>query len=134
MNQAGIQKPYLPNKLATHRVEFDCNFCGGKLSLDSPATDEKTPCPFCRETDGGSPARVFKQEVSIAVSHSRSEKNDPWRHRYAKQKRWWMRRRYCEKKLEGLLDFLFAGNGRALALLAGMAVVGGVLAFVLGVG
>ena len=134
MNQAGIQKLYLPNTLSAHRVEFDCNFCGGKLSLDAPASDEKTPCPFCRETADGSTARFFKQEVSIAIPDSRPANNAPWQHRYTKQKRWWMRRRFCEKKLESLLNFLFAGNGRVFALLAGMAVAGGVLAFVLGVG
>ncbi|MCH2060379.1 MAG: hypothetical protein MK183_07095 [Verrucomicrobiales bacterium] len=64
---------------------------------------------------------------SVLVGH------DQWKVRYQKQKRWWMRRRFCEKKIEGLMDLLLTGNGRIVAVAVGMAVVGGVLAFVIGV-
>ena len=132
MTQAGIEKPYLSNTLPAHRFELDCNFCGGRLSLDAPATEEEVPCPFCRDGVDGKSARFFKQEVAIAITDSWLAKNASWQHRYSKKKRWWMRRRYCEKKLEGLLDFVFTGNGRLFAAVLGMAVVGGVLALVLG--
>ena len=131
MDQVGIQKRYLPNRLTSHRVELDCGFCGGRLSLNAVA-EEKISCPFCREAAGGRPAALFKQEVSLAVPDLGLGK-DVWRDRYAKQKRWWMRRRFCEKKIEGLMDLLLTGNGRIVAVAVGMAVVGGVLAFVIGV-
>ena len=75
----------------------------------------------------------FKQEVEIAGNDSTLGSHDEWRARYQKQKRWWMRRRFCEKKIEELMDVLLTGNGRVLAVTLGMAVVGGVLAFVIGV-
>ena len=132
MNQPGIQKPYLPNRLSAHRVELDCNFCGGRLSLNA-AAEEKIPCPFCREAAGEGSVGFFKQEVAITIPDTGLNKSGVWQHRYEKQKRWWMRRRFCEKKLEGLIDVLLTGNGRFLAVAVGMAVVGGILAFVLGV-
>jgi hypothetical protein len=137
MTQAGMQKLYLSNTLSAQRFELDCNFCGGRLSLNMPTTEQEAPCPFCRDGVDGQSSRFFKQEVAIAMPEPAPEsaraKTTIWQHRYTKQKRWWMRRRYCEKKLEDLLDFVFAGNGRLVAAVLGMAVVGGVLAFVLGV-
>lgn len=133
MTQAGIQKPYLSNTLPAHRFELDCNFCGGRLSLNASAAEQEVPCPFCRNGVDDQPARFFKQEVTLAMPEPARVKNTIWQHRYTKQKRWWMRRRYCEKKLEDLLAFVLAGNGRIFAVGLGMAVVGGVLAFMLGV-
>ncbi len=132
MGQAGIKKPYLPNRLSSYRVELDCNYCGGRLSINTVA-DEKPECPFCRESSVESRVGFFKQEVAIALPDGGVAQSNLWQHRYEKQKRWWMRRRYCEKKLEGVIDVVLTGNGRVFAVAVGMAVVGGVLAFVLGV-
>ena len=132
MNQAGIKKPYLPNGLSAHRVELDCNFCGGRLSINA-AAEEKIECPFCRKAPGESPVGFFKQKVAISMPNGGLAKSGVWQHRYEKQKRWWMRRRFCEKKLEGLIDTVLTGNARFFAVGVGMAIVGGILAFVLGV-
>ncbi len=131
MNQAGIKKPYLPNRLSAYRVELDCNFCGGRLSINAEA-EEKPECPFCRGSSGERSVGLFKQKVAIALPDGGLTQSNLWQHRYEKQKRWWMRRRYCEKKLEGFINVFLRGNGRVLAVAVGMVVVGGVLAFVLG--
>ena len=133
MDQLEIKKPYLSNRLSAQRIELDCGFCGGRVSLNSSAEEEKLSCPFCRATSGERPAALFKQEVALAMPDPGLAESGAWRNRYEKQKRWWMRRRFCEKKLEGFIDVMLTGNGRLVAVAVGMAVVGGVLAFVLGV-
>ena len=133
MNQAGIEKPYFSNRLSSSsRIELDCPSCGGRVSLDS-ASSKKMSCPFCGSSGLERKAMYFKQEVAIAGNDSTLGSHDEWRARYQKQKRWWMRRRFCEKKIEELMDLLLTGNGRVLAVTLGMAVVGGVLAFVIGI-
>ena len=127
MDQVAVEKLYCSN-----RVELDCPSCGGRVSLDA-ASSKKMSCPFCGSSGLERKAMYFKQEVAIAGNASALGSHDEWRARYQKQKRWWMRRRFCEKKIEELMDLLLTGNGRVLAVTLGMAVVGGVLAFVIGV-
>ncbi len=133
MDQAGTQKPYSVNATpSAKRIELDCRSCGGRLSLDATPSEDIS-CPFCRQSALGSTTHYFKQEVAIPMKDSVLVGQDQWKVRYQKQKRWWMRRRFCEKKIEGLMDLLLTGNGRIVAVAVGMAVVGGVLAFVIGV-
>lgn len=133
MDQVGMKKPYLSNRLSAKRIELDCGFCGGRLSLDTAVDQEKISCPFCGASSDERPNALYKQEVALSTRDASLVESGVWRHRYEKQKRWWMRRRFCEKKLEGFIDVMLTGNGRLVAVALGMAVVGGVLAFVLGV-
>ncbi len=130
------------SKSTGQRVEFECNSCGGRLSVEEERLGSRGSCPFCgtavvarhgevrlnARLGAGAPSSGFRAS-RVIVPAGDFAADDSWKLKYARQKKSWMRRRSLEKKIERAAEWLVVRRGRLIGFLVFTTIVGGLVAF-----
>ena len=118
------------SKSSGQRVEFECNTCGGRLSVEAQRLGSRGACPFCgtavvarhgavrlnAQIGAGAVSSEFRAN-GVIVPTGEIAADDSWKLKYARQKKSWMRRRALEKKVERAAEWLVLRRGRLISSL-----------------